>query len=179
MYKRTVTYTDYNDQEVTETFYFNLSKKDMTELLKTDPDIADRLNANMKAGNGALVFSDISKLILLSYGIKGEDGKSFAKKINGVPLSETFGETAAYEQIFSDLVDNLDESAAFLLGIFPQDIAIKAKAQAEAEMAAQNPEVVELPAEAVVVDGTGFELPAPPNFESMTPEEFEAWKATH
>ncbi len=82
MYKKTVTYKDFNDQMVTEDLYFNLNKDNLIKLLQDDPDFPNRLKADFDREDGPAVFAGIRILILKSYGIKSADGKSFAKKVN-------------------------------------------------------------------------------------------------
>ena len=44
MLKKTITYTDYNDNERTEDFYFNLSKAEVTEMeLSTTGGLAEMI----------------------------------------------------------------------------------------------------------------------------------------
>jgi hypothetical protein len=207
MYKKTVTYKDFNDQTVTEDLYFNLSKDNLIKFLEEDPDFPDRLKADFDREDGPAVFAGIRTLILKSYGIKSADGKSFAKKVNGVPLEDTFEDTAAYSAIMDELLDDLDEAAGFFTGIFPQDLM----AQAQAQMAAQGKDEnqLELPSTDVVVpeiltpdpvevvqeptvtvmgdsyradspgEPTPAETTATPDFKSMTPEEFDHWRRTN
>jgi hypothetical protein len=202
MYKKTVTYKDFNDQTVTEDLYFNLSKDNLIKFLEDDPDFPDRLKADFDREDGPAVFAGIRTLILKSYGIKSADGKSFAKKVNGVPLEDTFEDTAAYSAIMDEFLDNLDEAAGFFTGIFPQDLM----AQAQAQMAAQGKDEnqLELPStnddvtvitsgeikelsfnteESVfpvdppmIVEPTPDEAAVIPDFKSMTPEEFDHWR---
>ncbi len=201
MYKKTVTYKDFNDQTVTEDLYFNLNKDNLIKLLQDDPTFADDLKAAFDREDGPAVFAGIRVLILKSYGIKSADGKSFSKKVNGVPLEDTFEDTAAYSAVMDEFLDNLDNGAEFFMGIFPQDLM----AQAQAEMAKTGKDVnqLELPSETVITDGTGSvisldtgesefpvdpptiveptpaETTATPDFASMTPEEFDHWRRTN
>ena len=184
MYKKTVTYKDFNDQTVTEDLYFNLSKDNLVKFLKEDPDFPDRMKRDFDNEDGPAVFEGIRVLILKSYGIKSADGKSFAKKVDGVPLEDTFEDTAAYSAIMDEFLDNLDDAAAFFMGIFPQDLMEKAQAEMAKQGKNENqlelpptpePEIVPTAPEVVATES----VVETPDFAKMTPEEFDHWRRTN
>ena len=80
MYKKVMTYTDYNGEERTEDFYFNLTKAEITEMeLMTDGGLKDKIERITKAKDVPEIIKLFKELILKAYGIKSPDGKRFIK----------------------------------------------------------------------------------------------------
>lgn len=121
MLKKSITYTDFNGNTVTDVFYFNLTK---TELMKMELSEADGFSEMMQrivdAKNNGEIVAVFEKIIMTAYGEKSNDGKSFLKlDDNGNPLSAKFAQTAAYDAMFFQFVENQDDAEAFIRGIMP------------------------------------------------------------
>lgn len=119
MLKRQITYVDYNDNEITETFYFNLSKPELLELQVGENSLSDRLKAVMKTENPAHILAEFKYIVLAAYGEKTDDGKRFIKSEE---LRTAFSQTAAYETLYMELASNDAIAAAFINGILPSDL---------------------------------------------------------
>lgn len=121
MLKEKITYTDYNGNERTEDFYFNLSKAELMEMeMSTSGGLTEmiqRIIAEQDAPNIIKIFKD---LILRSYGQKSLDGKRFIKSDAS---REEFSQTEAYSILFMKLATNADEAAKFVNGIMPAELA--------------------------------------------------------
>ena len=124
MIKKTVTYTDYNEVERTENFYFNLSKAEVLEMeMSTAGGMAESIQKIIDAKDMPAIIRVFKDLVLKAYGVKSDDGRRFIKSKE---LSEEFAQTEAYSQIFMELATNADEAAKFVNGIVPADLAQKA-----------------------------------------------------
>ena len=124
MLKKEITYTDYNGDERTENFYFNLTKAEMMEMeLTADGGLENMLDKmrNERDMKKFLVF--FKGLILKAYGEKSPDGKRFIKSEE---ISAGFEHTEAYSELFMQLYSNPKELGEFLIGIIPGDIAKEA-----------------------------------------------------
>lgn len=120
MLKLTETYTDFNDVERTEDFYFNLTKAEIMEMeMTTEGGLAEMIQRIVDAKNTTAIIKIFKDLILKSYGEKSPDGKRFIKSEE---LSDAFSQTEAYSQIFMRLATDSDAAAAFVNGIIPKDI---------------------------------------------------------
>ena len=132
MFKKTITYTDYDNNERTEDFYFHLNK---AEAMKMELSVNGGLSAYMRRLIAAQDTASMTKLfdefILKSYGEKSNDGKRFMKSEE---ITRAFLETEAYSALFVELSTNPDAAAAFLNGIIPQDIVEEAKKNANIEV---------------------------------------------
>jgi len=133
MYIKTVTYKDYNGEERTEDFHFNLNKAELYELeLSTNGGYDQWIMRIANTQNMPEMIKLFKSLLLMSYGEKAIDGKGFIKKdpVTGRPLAEAFEQSAAYPVIFEELATNADAAAEFINKIIPEDAA---KAVSEAK----------------------------------------------
>lgn len=120
---KTITYTDYNDVERTETFWFHLSKAELTEMeMSTVGGLSAYVRRITEAQDAPTIIRLFKDLILKAYGEKSPDGRRFIKSPE---LSEQFAQTEAYSELFMELSTNADAAAAFVNGIVPADVAAK------------------------------------------------------
>ena len=140
MYKKTITYDDFDGNKRTEDAYFNLTKSEMIEFaldlpdgvsdtvdketLEKNADMAASKLANMLGKKG--VYNFIKDLVLKSYGVKKEDGRRFAKvDDNGRPVSIEFAQTMAFEAIMEEFRTNDVAAANFVKAVIPADTTNK------------------------------------------------------
>lgn len=124
MIKKTITYTDYNGTERTESFYFNLSKAEVMEMeMSTAGGMAESIQKIIDAKDAPAIIRVFKDLVLKAYGVKSDDGRRFIKSKE---LSEEFAQTEAYSMIFMELATDADAAAKFVNGIVPADLAQKA-----------------------------------------------------
>lgn len=118
MLKKTITYTDYNDVERTEDFYFNLSKAEIAEMeLEVPGGMTAMIERITKTKDAPSLVKIFKELILRSYGEKSDDGRRFVKSKE---LSEKFEQTEAYSELFMELATNADSASEFIKGITPK-----------------------------------------------------------
>lgn len=121
MYKKTLTYTDFDGVERTEDFYFNFTKAELMDLqLSTEGGLLEIIKTIVKSKNTPELVKLFKKTILLSYGVKSEDGKRFKKSDE---IREDFIATAAYPEIYMELATNAEAAAEFINGVLPADLA--------------------------------------------------------
>lgn len=120
MFKKTITYTDYNDVKRTETFFFNLTQAEVLEMeLGTVGGLSAMIQGVIDAKDTPALIKIFKDLVLRAYGEKSADGKRFIKSPE---LSEAFSQTEAYSDIFMELATNDKEAAEFVRGITPQGL---------------------------------------------------------
>lgn len=118
MLKKTMTYVDYDGNERTEDFYFNLTKAEIMEMDLSASGGLDKLITKIVAEqDGAKIVEIFKKIILGAYGEKSLDGKRFIKSPE---LSEAFSQTEAYSDLFMELATNAEKAAEFINGIVPK-----------------------------------------------------------
>lgn len=128
MLKKTITYTDYNEMERTEDFYFNLTEAELNELqLATPGGYAGYLQKMVAAQDTPTLIGVIKDLILRSYGEKSLDGRMFVKiDESGKPVSRMFAQTEAFSKLYMELGSDSDAAVKFVLGIMPKNLQEKA-----------------------------------------------------
>lgn len=127
MIKKKVTYTDYNGNERTEEHHFHLNKAELTEMeLSVDGGLSNYYQKIVDSQSVPELAKIFKELLLKSYGVKTDDGKGFRKlDANGNPLWVEFSQTAAYEEIYMELIQDTDKAIAFFNGIIPSDMQQK------------------------------------------------------
>lgn len=117
MLKKTITYTDYNQAERTEDFYFNLTKAEVMEMeMSTSGGLAEMIKKIVAAKDAPAIIKVFKDLILKAYGEKSPDGKRFIKSEE---ITTAFAQTEAYSQLFMELATDPDKAAEFVNGIIP------------------------------------------------------------
>lgn len=124
MYKKTMTYTDYNGVERKEDFYFNLTKAEIMEMeMTTTGGMAEMIQRIVDAQDAPAIIKIFKDLVLKAYGEKSADGKRFIKSKE---LSDAFAQTEAYSQLFMELATDAEAASKFVNAIVPADIAQQA-----------------------------------------------------
>lgn len=120
MFKHIIKYTDYDGNEQAETAYFNLTKLEMVKLQSSVEGGLDKAIEKINADKDAFkIFALFDKLIRASYGKKSEDGKVFRKTPE---LVEDFAQSAAYEALFNEFLENPNLLKDFFINCVPSDM---------------------------------------------------------
>lgn len=144
MYIKTIEYKDYMGNPRKEDFYFNLNEAEIMEMeLSKEGGFDQWIKRIANAQNTPELIKLFKSLILMAYGERSLDGKSFLKKdpVTGRPLSEQFEQTAAYSVLFMELSTNTEAATEFINQIIPENAAEaieKAKADGSLEEATSN-----------------------------------------
>ncbi len=121
MIKKTITYVDYNGNERTEDYWFNLSKAEVMEMeMSTTGGLAERIQKIVSAQDAPSIIKIFKELVLKAYGEKSADGKRFIKSEE---ISTAFSQTEAYSNLFMELATDSDAAAEFVNGIVPADMS--------------------------------------------------------
>ena len=120
MLKKTITYVDYDGNEVTDDFYFNLTQ---AEILRAEmnTDKAIGLEATIEAlkeeKNSQKIMEMFEKFIRMSIGKKSPDGKRFIKNDE---IADEFMETQAYSDLIVSFFQDPQKGADFFNAIIPK-----------------------------------------------------------
>jgi len=126
MYIKTIEYKDYSGNMRKEDFFFNLSKAEIMEMeLSKDGGFDQWITRIANAQNTPELIKLFKELILMSYGERSLDGKSFIKKdpVTGKLLRDEFEQTAAYPVLFMELATNTEAATEFINKVIPEDAA--------------------------------------------------------
>lgn len=125
MFKKIITYTDYNGNERTEPFWFNLSKAEIMEMeLTTEGGLVEMINNVVAANDTPSIIKIFKDIILKAYGEKSPDGRRFIKSEE---LSREFSQTEAYSQMYIELATDANAASEFVNGIVPESMSNDAK----------------------------------------------------
>ena len=119
MLKKAITYKDFDDNDVTETFYFNLTKAEIIEMEVSDGGVnglTKLIERVVETQNKKELIRIFKEIIVKAYGEKSSDGHFVKNK----EISDAFTHTEAYSQLFMELATNADAAAAFMNGIIPK-----------------------------------------------------------
>ena len=139
MLKKTITYTDLYDNEVTEDFYFNLTEAEIATLeISKNGGYAEYLQNIVNAQDGEEIANQLKSIVLKAYGKPSEDGKRFVKSEQ---LSEEFYQTNANSELIMSFFRDAKEAAAFMVGVMPKKIREQASANVDTITESVNPEL--------------------------------------
>ncbi len=170
MLKKTITYDDYNDNTVTDDFFFNFTKLELMEKELQLGGLETTIKRLTETNNNEEAYHLFKHLIMASYGKKSEDGKRFIKSKE---LTESFEQSPALSELIIEFLQKPELGAAFIEGTLPAKLVAEVNAAKEKEKStAQN---VELPTAAPELETTSaeYELKEPTQKEltAMSHEE--------
>ena len=164
MLKKAITYVDFNDETVTEEFFFHLSKAELVELeMSHEGGLSESLQRIIAAEDTKGIIKEFKNIILTSYGKKSPDGRRFIKNQE---LREEFESTEAYSVLFMELVTETDKAVEFINGIIPAGMAEEAAklgAQGATSETPDKPELTAVPEARVITKA---------EFDAMSSEDF-------
>lgn len=115
MIKKTIKYTDFNGQQRKETAYFNMNKLEVLKLTaKLGMDIDAYAKKLAESEDMPKMLQFIEDIILMSYGEKSQDGRSFEKSKE---KTEKFENSNAFAELFEQLLLNPQQTSQFASGI--------------------------------------------------------------
>lgn len=119
MLKRTITFRDIDDNEVTEEFRFNVTRSDMIDLLVEKPELEEKLQAMGQKMDGRAVMGLLREFIILGVGRRPEGSRQFVKSKE---ILNDFLFSGAYDALYWELTNDPDQADAFLTGLFPTSL---------------------------------------------------------
>lgn len=125
MYKKSITFENFEGESITKDFYFNLTKAEVLEMqLSAEGGLDKRLQRIVASGDQGQVITTIKDIILKSYGKRTDEGF-----IKSAEISAAFATTEAYSALFMELISDEKEQQAFFTGIMPKEVAAAVKEQ--------------------------------------------------
>lgn len=121
MLKEDIIYEDFNGEQQTKTFYFNLSKAELAEMQLTKKGgLAAYLEEIIDTEQPEEILRIFKKLILQAVGQKSSDGQSFVKSDE---IRTNFENHAAYSALYMKLIQDENAAVNFFKGVIPADLA--------------------------------------------------------
>jgi hypothetical protein len=127
MLVKRINYTDYNGNQRSEDFYFNLNKGEIFNLqFGTEGGLDKAIQKIIQTEDTPKIVKIFQDIILNAYGVKSDDGRRFIKSEE---LSTEFKQTEAYSELLMELVSDEKKAADFINALMPKDLAEEAKKQ--------------------------------------------------
>jgi len=126
MLTKKVTYTNYNNEEVTDTLYFNLTEAELMEMqFTTEGGFKERIESVVETKDTKRIYETFKGIVLAAYGEKSPDGR-FLDKGEDQSLAKRFTHTEAYNKLMMEIMTDEKAASAFFTGIMPKEMREKA-----------------------------------------------------
>ena len=121
MFTKTIKFTDFNNIEREETYYFDLSEAELVDMeMGTTGGLSEKLKKVVETKDNSAIVKFFRELILKSYGVKSDDGKRFIKSEE---LSTAFSQTRAFSNMYVEMLKNEEKAAEFVNALIVQPSA--------------------------------------------------------
>lgn len=124
MQKLTVTYENFDGDNVTEDLYFHLNIKELQDMENWDVPLTQRIAKLTKTEDGKEAFELMRDIIEVAYGERSEDGKRFVKNPE---VLKNFTEGLAYDEVIIQFLDGTTDLGKFIEGLLPKKVFELAK----------------------------------------------------
>lgn len=136
MYRKRITYEDFDGTTRTEEFLFNMTETELTKWsMETSGGMLQQINRITDSKNEVELFKLFDEIIDRSYGIKTPNGRGFVKTPEALA---DFKATEAYNLFYMELVTDAKVASDFVNGVVPAKLREKARAAAAAKQATDN-----------------------------------------
>jgi len=120
MISKTLTFNDFNDNEVTDTFWFHMTKPELVDMeVKYKDGFESFIKKIIRTTDRQELINLFKEIIVMAYGVKSDDGLRFIKSEE---LATEFTQTAAYESLYMEFITQENALAEFMVGIMPKDM---------------------------------------------------------
>lgn len=127
MLAKEITYTNFNDEEVTVKRYFNLSKTEALKLVNGHGGMDKYLADVAEKKDNEKLIDFVEELVLSAYGRRDENDPEVFDKSQ--EAKDAFAATPAFDELVYTLLTNEKEFIDFFYGILPKSLREQALAQ--------------------------------------------------
>jgi hypothetical protein len=132
MFKKTVTFKDFNDETRTQDFYFHISKVELIALATGSDDMQERIKRIIASQDGAAILKELRDIIKLAVGIRSEDGQRFVKD---EAAQSILLDSPAYDELLMELATDANKCSDFIAQLIPE----KMQKEMQAQLQKNNP----------------------------------------
>jgi len=125
MFKKTIKFKNFMDQEVEKEFYFHLSKADLIRMA-AGGSMEARLKRIIASNNNEEIFKEFEEIIRSAVGVRSEDGETFIK--DAVAQSRLM-DSPAYDELMVEIVTNPTAAVEFIQNLLPEKMQKELKAE--------------------------------------------------
>lgn len=123
MLKREIQFKDLDNNDVTETWYFNLSKAELAEMALRHggaESLQALLRKMVEAQDGNAIVENFKMILLAAVGRRSDDGRRLIKTPE---VRQDFEFSDAYNVLFMELMTDTTACVTFIKAIVPADLA--------------------------------------------------------
>lgn len=117
MFKKTISFEDFNGNQKKHDFYFHISKAELLEMASAGDAMQKRLQRIIAAKDGSAILQEFRDLIKLSVGVRSEDGQRFIKD---EAAQSTLFDSPAFDELLMELATDAHASAEFVKELIPE-----------------------------------------------------------
>jgi hypothetical protein len=125
MFKKTIKFTNFNDEDVEKDFYFHMSKAELVEMA-ANGEMQARLTKIMNSNDNQEILREFTEIIRKAVGIRSEDGERFIKSDEA--RSQLF-DSAAFDELIIELMTGSTAAADFVKQLIPEKMQKEMQAQ--------------------------------------------------
>lgn len=120
MIQRDITFKDLDGKDVTESYYFALSKLEIFNIYAEDREFFSTIESIRENPDPLTIVRSSVRLLMMSVGRRSEDGR---RLIKSPEITSEFSQSAALETIAFDLLMDSDFAVKFFNDLLPSDIS--------------------------------------------------------
>lgn len=123
MRKETISYVDYDGNQRTEDFFFNITNAELAMLeLSEVGGFKKKMTRIIQAQDGPAILKAFRDIVKMSYGVKSDDGR---RHIKSEEVFAEFAQTEAYSELIMRLLGDEKYAAEFIADVLPKEVAEK------------------------------------------------------
>lgn len=118
MYKKTLTFENYDGEEITKNLYFRLTQAEIVDMEFNDPNgsVISMLRKMSNEKDMRVIVPLVKKFMLMSYCERQENGTL----IKNEKIRDAFAASEEYSELFMELISDIDKLAGFINAIVPK-----------------------------------------------------------
>jgi hypothetical protein len=119
MLKETITFTNFDGKQVTETHYFNLTRAELVQWeMEHNEGVMEHFLRISQSNDKPLLGQLFHDFLRRTYGLKSEDGNRHMKSEE---ISENFEHSAAFDEFYMKFITDETFAAKFIAGVLPKE----------------------------------------------------------
>ena len=140
MYKKTITYTDFNGTERTEDFYFHMTQAEILKMeYSQEGGMTNVIQNIIETEETTKLLPLFETVVRMSYGKRSIDGRHFEKKPE---YTDQILASEAYSNMFVEFMMNADEAAKFINNVCKK-IDVDENRKSLSSMVSENSNIIE------------------------------------
>lgn len=117
MFKKTIAFKDFNDNQRVQDFYFHMSKAEFLTMAASGDVFVSRLQRIVASKDNGAIMEEFRAIIKAACGMRSEDGARFLK----TPEAQSdLLDSGAFDELLIELCTNENAASEFINQLFPK-----------------------------------------------------------